>query len=77
MAVMLAFDTALFVERMVNGLAEGSIFAMLALSWTAAFFLWRRGTLPRPLAYAYAGMAFSGWVATLAGWYTTEIGRQP
>jgi cytochrome d ubiquinol oxidase subunit I len=22
-------------------------------------------------------MAFSGWVATLAGWYTTEIGRQP
>ena len=22
-------------------------------------------------------MAFSGWLATLAGWYTTEIGRQP
>ncbi len=22
-------------------------------------------------------MALSGWVATLAGWYTTEIGRQP
>ena len=22
-------------------------------------------------------MTFSGWVATLAGWYTTEIGRQP
>jgi len=22
-------------------------------------------------------MSFSGWVATLAGWYTTEIGRQP
>ncbi len=22
-------------------------------------------------------MAFSGWVATLAGWYVTEIGRQP
>ena len=22
-------------------------------------------------------MAISGWVATLAGWYTTEIGRQP
>ena len=27
--------------------------------------------------YAFAGMTFSGWVATLAGWYTTEIGRQP
>jgi cytochrome d ubiquinol oxidase subunit I len=22
-------------------------------------------------------MSFSGWIATLAGWYTTEIGRQP
>ena len=51
--------------------------AMLALSWAAAWFLWRRGTLPRLIAYAYAPMAFSGWVATLAGWYTTEIGRQP
>jgi cytochrome bd ubiquinol oxidase subunit I len=40
-------------------------------------FLWRRGTLPRPLFFAFAGMAFSGWIATLAGWYTTEIGRQP
>ena len=28
-------------------------------------------------ASAFAGMAFSGWVATLAGWYVTEIGRQP
>jgi cytochrome d ubiquinol oxidase subunit I len=23
------------------------------------------------------GMTFSGWVATIAGWYVTEIGRQP
>lgn len=23
------------------------------------------------------GMTFSGWIATLAGWYVTEIGRQP
>ena len=22
-------------------------------------------------------MTFSGWAATLAGWYVTEIGRQP
>jgi cytochrome d ubiquinol oxidase subunit I len=22
-------------------------------------------------------MSFSGWVATLAGWYVTEVGRQP
>ena len=51
--------------------------AMLALSCTTSLFLWRRAEIPRLLAYAYAPMAFSGWVATLAGWYTTEIGRQP
>ncbi|MFC3723409.1 cytochrome ubiquinol oxidase subunit I [Neoaquamicrobium sediminum] len=51
--------------------------AMLALSWATSWFLWRRGAMPKLLAYAYAPMAFSGWVATLAGWYTTEIGRQP
>ena len=33
--------------------------------------------LPRWLLYTLAGMSFSGWVATLAGWYVTEIGRQP
>ncbi|WP_442580016.1 cytochrome ubiquinol oxidase subunit I [Mesorhizobium sp. ASY16-5R] len=50
---------------------------MLAVSWTATFFLWRRRTLPRPLAMLMVPMALSGWVATLAGWYVTEIGRQP
>jgi cytochrome bd ubiquinol oxidase subunit I len=62
-----------FAFRIMVGIG----FAMLALSWASSFFLWRRGTLPAPLAYGLAGMAFSGWVATLAGWYTTEIGRQP
>ena len=33
--------------------------------------------LPRLVAYALVPMAVSGWVASLAGWYTTEIGRQP
>jgi cytochrome bd-type quinol oxidase subunit 1 len=33
--------------------------------------------LPKPVLWALVPMAFSGWVATLAGWYTTEIGRQP
>ncbi|TKT69146.1 cytochrome ubiquinol oxidase subunit I [Aquamicrobium sp. LC103] len=55
----------------------GTGLLMLALSWAAAFFLLRRDRLPKLLAYAYTPMAFSGWVATLAGWYTTEIGRQP
>lgn len=37
LAFMVAFDSSLFVERMVNGLAEGSIFAMLALSLVVVF----------------------------------------
>jgi len=52
---------------------------MLAVSWTAAVLLWRRGldAMPRPVLLALSGMTFAGWVATLAGWYVTEIGRQP
>ena len=50
---------------------------MLAISWLGAWQL-RRGGEPRPwLARALIGMTFSGWVATVAGWYVTEIGRQP
>jgi cytochrome d ubiquinol oxidase subunit I len=58
----------------------GTGMAMLVLSWAALFFMRRnRGIegLPRPLLWAFLPMAFSGWLATLAGWYTTEIGRQP
>jgi len=53
--------------------------AMLALSWAGLVLLRRRGAhnLPRPFLFAAVAMTFSGWVATLAGWYTTEIGRQP
>lgn len=53
--------------------------AMLALSWAGAYMLRRRGAehMPTLMLVAFAGMAFSGWIATLAGWYTTEIGRQP
>lgn len=54
---------------------------MLVLGWAGLAWLWRRGwiaeRLPRPLLWALAGMTFSGWLATLAGWYVTEIGRQP
>jgi cytochrome d ubiquinol oxidase subunit I len=33
--------------------------------------------MPRAMLWLLAGMTFSGWVATVAGWYVTEIGRQP
>lgn len=33
--------------------------------------------LTEPVLYSLVAMTFSGWVATLAGWYTTEMGRQP
>lgn len=53
--------------------------AMLALSWFTGFRLWRNGVdaLPKWLLWAMVLMTFSGWFATLAGWYVTEIGRQP
>ena len=56
---------------------------MLAISWWAAWTLWWQrqaageSLLPRTQLHVLAAMTFSGWVATLAGWYVTEIGRQP
>jgi cytochrome d ubiquinol oxidase subunit I len=55
---------------------------MLAVSWWCAWSLWRKrtagdGALSVWQLRALAAMTFSGWVATLAGWCVTEIGRQP
>jgi cytochrome bd ubiquinol oxidase subunit I len=55
----------------------GTGLLMLAVSWTGFWFLRKRRELPRWLAKGFVAMTFSGWVATVAGWYTTEIGRQP
>jgi cytochrome bd ubiquinol oxidase subunit I len=56
----------------------GTGIAMLAVSWLAAWRLRRAdGMLPVPLLRVLVAMTFAGWVATLAGWYVTEIGRQP
>jgi len=48
---------------------------MLALSWIGTFILRKR--TPTWLLWSFAAFSFSGWVATLAGWLVTEIGRQP
>jgi cytochrome d ubiquinol oxidase subunit I len=50
---------------------------MLLVSWWAAAHLWRWGEIAPPLGVVLVAMTFSGWIATLAGWYVTEIGRQP
>ncbi|MGB0694956.1 MAG: cytochrome ubiquinol oxidase subunit I [Rhodospirillaceae bacterium] len=62
--------------------------AMLVVSWGALLWMHRRrkslpaqevdqAPLPRLALWGLVAMTFSGWVATLAGWYVTEIGRQP
>ncbi len=57
---------------------------MLITSWAAFWWLQKRRwqwqgapTLPTWLWQVLHGMTFSGWIATVAGWYVTEIGRQP
>jgi len=50
---------------------------MLAVSWLSAWQSRKQGLLKPWLARILVAMSFSGWIATLAGWYVTEIGRQP
>lgn len=51
--------------------------AMLLLAWIGAWLLRGQRQPSRVLLWAFAAFTFSGWVATLAGWLVTEIGRQP
>jgi len=48
---------------------------MLVLAWLGTYVL--RKSTPRWLLWCFASFTFAGWVATLAGWIVTEIGRQP
>ncbi len=52
---------------------------MLAVSWFSAWTIRRRGMdgMKPWLARIFVAMTFAGWVALIAGWYVTEIGRQP
>ncbi len=50
---------------------------MLLTSWALSVKLFRTGAPGVWGARALVAMTFSGWIATLAGWYVTEIGRQP
>ena len=59
----------------------GTGILMLLVSWIGLWRHWRDGwdfgRMPRPMLKLFAAMTFAGWVATIAGWYVTEIGRQP
>ena len=55
---------------------------MLLVSWASVFQLkpWKKSsdrTLTIWHARILVAMTFAGWVALIAGWYVTEIGRQP
>jgi cytochrome d ubiquinol oxidase subunit I len=50
---------------------------MLASSWLGVWTLRGKREPPAWWLRVMVAMTFSGWVATLAGWYVTEIGRQP
>jgi cytochrome d ubiquinol oxidase subunit I len=50
---------------------------MLVVSWAALWVMRKGREAPNWLKYVLVGMTFSGWVATVAGWYVSEIGRQP
>ena len=50
---------------------------MLLVSWVGCWQLYRRNEISPLMLKVFVGMTFSGWIATLAGWYVTEIGRQP
>jgi cytochrome bd ubiquinol oxidase subunit I len=62
-----------FAFRVMVGMG----FAMLALAWTGAWQLRANRAPRRSLLWAFAAFTFSGWVAVIAGWLVTEIGRQP
>ncbi|MEM7469508.1 MAG: cytochrome ubiquinol oxidase subunit I [Pseudomonadota bacterium] len=50
---------------------------MLLVSWWGSWTLRKARQPNRYLIIILIAATFSGWVATIAGWYVTEIGRQP
>jgi len=55
----------------------GMGFLMWLVSWFTSAKLLRKKNLSKGHLCILIGTTFAGWVATLAGWYVTEIGRQP
>jgi cytochrome d ubiquinol oxidase subunit I len=55
----------------------GTGMLMLLVSWFSAWRLYKGRDLATWQARVLVAMTFSGWLALVAGWYVTEIGRQP
>ena len=62
-----------FAFRLMVGLGM----LMLAVSWFGAWQTRAGREPPVWLLRVLVAMTFAGWVALVAGWYVTEIGRQP
>lgn len=62
-----------FAFRLMVGLG----LLMLVVSWLSAWQMKTRYDLSPWLSRILVAMTFSGWLAVVAGWYVTEIGRQP
>ena len=50
---------------------------MFLTAWLGCYFFIYKKQFPTWLLRSTIAMTFSGWIATIAGWYVTEIGRQP
>ena len=50
---------------------------MLLTAFIGFYLVRKSEELPKWLLKVLSAMTFSGWIGVVAGWYVTEIGRQP
>lgn len=55
----------------------GTGLLMIGVAWWCSWSLWKQRSLTPLQLKTLVAMSFSGWLATLAGWYVSEVGRQP
>jgi cytochrome d ubiquinol oxidase subunit I len=55
----------------------GIAILMVLVSWYGTWATRGARAPPRWLLWVFAACTFTGWIATLAGWIVTEVGRQP
>ena len=53
------------------------VLMILVAGWGAWTLIFKKRNLSPLQLKIFSWMTFSGWIASLAGWYVTEIGRQP